>query len=245
MKSLARSLQNLGDPVPFPYPLPADIRRGDLVMLLAAPKVGKSTIAVDWAVRVAARGLPVTYLSTDTRITEQAIRVIANLSGETKAAVKDRLDYWSGWLTGVGYPLRWSAGGFSSADLWELLEAEREYFGRYPEMLVVDVAFDLLRGQEDAGSARKVFRDLHKLGAQTGTLILALHHVKAGDSANGNTFVSMADGMYQVHMVPETVITAWRGNAGMVSMHLAKNRSGMDGQTIQVAVDFDRAKVLT
>jgi hypothetical protein len=244
MKSLARALQTMGEPVPFPYHLPADLRRGDLVMLLAAPKVGKSTIAVDWALRVAGRGLPVTYLTTDTKITEQSVRVIANLSGETKTAVKDRLDYWGGWLTGVGYPLRWAAGGFNSSNVWELLEAEREFFGRYPEMLVVDVSLDLLNGEENAGNVRKVFRALHALGSKTGTLILALHHVKAGDAANGNTFVAATDGLYQVHQIPETVLTAWRPSPGRVSLHLAKNRSGMDGQTIDLPIDFDRARVI-
>ncbi len=245
MKALARALHDLGEPIPFPYDLPADIRRGDLVMLLAAPKVGKSTIAVDWALRVAERGLPVTYYTTDTRISEQSVRVIANLSGETKDAVKQRLDHWSGWLTGVGYPLRWAAGGFNDGNIKELLEAEAEYFGRYPELLVVDVAFDLLRGEENAGNARRVWRSLHSAAGTTGTTILALHHVKAGPSSDGVSFVAMQDGMYQVHQHPEVIITAWRSSPGRLSLNLAKNRSGMDGQTITVPVDFDRARVIS
>ena len=244
MKSLARAMKEMGEPFPFPYPLPADIRKGDLVMLLAAPKVGKSNIAVDWAVKVAGGGRPVLYITTDTRVSEQAVRVTANLSGETKDTVKADLGYWSGWLTGVGYPLRWSSADITERHVMDLLEAERQFWGEYPAFVIVDVAFDLLEGEEGPGTARSVFRRLHAAAQRTGAVVLALHHVKGGDAADGNQWVGMSDALYRVERVPEIIFTAWRSGQDQVSLHLAKNRSGADGQTKVLRVDWSRAKVV-
>lgn len=245
MKSLARAMKEMGEPFPFPYPLPVDLRKGDLVMLLAAPKVGKSNLAVDWSCKVAGGGRPVLYITTDTRVSEQAVRVAANLSGETKDTVKADLDYWSGWLTGVGYPLRWSAADITERHVMDLLEAERQYWGEYPEFVVVDVAFDLLEGEEGPGTARSVFRRLHAAAQRTGAVILALHHVKGGDAADGNQWVGMSDALYRVERVPEIILTAWRAATNVMALHLAKNRSGEDGKTANLHVDWSRAKVVS
>lgn len=233
----------MGEPFPFPYPLPADIRKGDLVMLLAAPKVGKSNVAVDWAVRVAGMGKPVLYITTDTRASEQAVRVTANLAGEPKDAIKARLDYWSGWLTGVGYPLRWSSADLTERHLNDLVDAEREYLGEYPHFIVVDVAFDLLEGEEGPGTARAVFRRLNAVASRTGAVVLALHHVKGGDAADGQSFVAASDALYRIERVPPVILTMWRSGADTIEMHLAKNRSGADGMTRKLQVDWSRAKV--
>ena len=243
MKALAHAMKDMGEPFPFPYPLPADIRKGDLVMLLAAPRVGKSNIAIDWAVKVAGGGMPVLYITTDTRVSEQAIRVTANLSGETKDAIKTRLDYWSGWLTGVGYPLRWSSADITERHVMDVLEAERQYFGEFPAMVIVDVAFDLLEGEEGPGTARSVFRRLHSAAQRTGAVVLALHHVKGGDASDGQNFVGMSDALYRVERIPEIILTAWRSSPDKVSLHLAKNRSGLDGVTKNLTVDWSRARV--
>lgn len=243
MKALARAMKDMGEPFDFPYPLPADIRKGDLVMLLAAPKVGKSNVAVDWAVRVASKGQRVLYITTDTRASEQAVRVCANVFNETKREIKTRLDYWSGRLTGVGYPLRWSSIDITERDLMELMEAEREWWGEYPEFIIVDVAFDLLEGDEGPGPARTVFRRLNAVAQKTQAVVLALHHVRGGDASDGRSFVSANDALYRVERIPPVILTMWTSAPDQVSMHLSKNRSGEDGITKNLQVDWARAKV--
>jgi hypothetical protein len=174
----------------------------------------------------------------------QAVRVIANLSGETTDAIESRLDHWIGWLTGVGLPIRWSNGALHDGNLMEIMEAEREYWGRFPAMFVVDVAFDLMRGEEGAGNANRVFRSLHHCAAKTGAVVVAIHHVKGGDAANGDQYVAMTDSVFRVERVPEIILTMWRGTPGTVHLHLAKNRTGVDGMTIPLHIDFSRAKVV-
>jgi predicted ATP-dependent serine protease len=244
MRALGRALRDLGETFPFPYRLPADIRRGDLVMLLSAPTVGKSTVAVDWAIRVARRGEPVLYVTTDTHIGEQAVRAAANIFDTPKDAIKAQRAQWSERLTGVGYPLRWSSADVTERTIDDLVESEVEYFGEYPALVVVDVAFDLMEGEEGPGTARTVFRTLHSLAGRTGCVVLALHHVKGGDGAAGDTFVGMSDALYRVERVPEVIISAWRPAPGRIAMHLAKNRGGTDGMTETMAIDFDKARVM-
>ena len=243
MKELARALSDVGDPFYFPYPLPVNMHKGDLVELLGAPRVGKSMLAVNLAVDAAQRGLPVLYHSADTRLWAQAARVCSILSGETTRAVEERRDHWAGWLEGVGLPIRWSSAPVNDANFQELLDAEREFLGEYPALVIVDVAMDLMRGEENAGNVQKVFRSLHAAGDRTGAVIYALHHVRRGDAAEGNMYVSMTDGVYGGERIAEIVLTMWRAGQDQIALHLAKNRQGMDGVTRNIRVDYSRAKV--
>lgn len=245
MKALGRALQNRGETFPFPYHLPAEIWQGDTVMLLAAPKVGKSLIAGDYAVKVASMGVPILYITTDTSIGEQATRAAANIFDVPKSAIVAEAGQWGERLTGVGYPLRWSSADVTVSMIDDLLDAEAEYWGRYPGMVIVDVAHDLLEGEEGPNTARIVWRKLHALGRRTNAVILALHHVRAGDAADGNQFVAMTDAKFPVsYQTSEIVLTAWRPAPGKVSLHLAKNRGSQDGQTVELPIDYERAKVV-
>lgn len=245
MKALGRALQNRGNTFMFPYPLPAEIWRGDTVMLLAAPKVGKSLIACDYAVKVSALGEPVLYITTDTSIGEQATRAAANIFGVRKSAIVADADQWGRRLTGVGWPLRWSSADVTVSMLDDLLDAEAEYWGCYPSMVVIDVAHDMLEGEEGPNTARIVWRKLHALGRRTGAVMLALHHVRAGDAVDGNQYVAMSDAKFPVsYQTAEIVLTAWRPAPGEISLHLAKNRGAEDGQTVQLPIDYERARVI-
>lgn len=245
MKALGRALQNRGDTFMFPYRLPAEIWRGDMVMLLAAPKVGKSLIAGDWAVKAAAAGEPVLYITTDTSVGEQATRAAANIFDVPKDAIKEEADQWGRRLTGVGWPLRWSSSDITISMIDDLVDAELEYWGEYPSLIVVDVAHDMLEGEEGPNTARIVWRKLHALGRRTNAVVLALHHVRAGDAADGIQFVSMTDAKYPVsYQTSEIVLTAWRPAPGKISLHLSKNRGAQDGQTVELPIDYERAKVV-
>ncbi len=243
MKALADALADRGEEFPFPFGLPARVYPGFLVELLAAPRVGKSMVALNWAIDVAQQGMPVLIHSVDTDYASQALRAVSILTGETMRSVEEQRDYWSGWLRGTSLPLRWSSAPLHDANFHELVEAETEYLGEPPAMVVVDVAQDLMRGEENVGNVRRVFRSLHNLGRRSGAVVLALHHVKRGDAAGGSMFVRMEDGLYGGEQIAEIVLTMWRATPGKLSMYLAKNRQGPDGQTINLNVDYARAKV--
>jgi KaiC/GvpD/RAD55 family RecA-like ATPase len=243
VKALADALRDRGDQFPIPWPLPAKIYPGFLVEVLAAPKVGKSLLALNWAVDVAERGIPVLYHTPDTDFGSQAQRVVALVNGITQEEVTERPDYWSGWLRGTNLPIRWSTAGVDVTTFEELVLAEKEYLGEYPKLIVVDVAQDILRGQEDVGNVRRIFRTLHNIGRKCGAVVLVLHHVKRGDAADGNQYVGMADGLYGGEQIVEVIISLWREGEGRLAMHLAANRQGPSGQTIHLNVDYMRARI--
>src|SRR5512145_2029260 len=131
MRALADALETQGDRFPFPWPLPANIHEGYLVEVLAAPRVGKSLVSLNWAIDVAKEGRPVLIHSADTDYATQAIRATAILSGETQDAIEMNKPYWVGWLRGQDLPLRWSTADLHDGNFAELVEAEREYLGEY------------------------------------------------------------------------------------------------------------------
>lgn len=243
MKVLADALASQGERFPFPFKLPVNIHAGYLVELLAAPRVGKSLTALNWSIELAKRGMPVLIHSVDTDYGTQATRAASLLSGEPMDQIERRRDYWAGWLQGQSLPLRWSQGAVHDGNFQELLDAEYEYLGEYPAFVVVDVVMDLMRGEENAGSVRRIFRSLHGAARRTGAVVLALHHVKRGDAASGTVFVKMDDGLYGGEGIAEVVLTMWRAGGDKLAMNLAKNRQGSDGQTALLSVDYARAKV--
>ncbi len=244
MRSLAKALEDRGETFPFPWSLPVTVYPGFVVEVLAAPKVGKSIIALNWAVQVAELGMPVLYHTPDTDYSSQAQRLVARLQGITQAEVAERRDYYTGWLEGTNLPIRWSqAKDLDISNFAEIVYAEREYLGEFPKLVIVDVAMDLMRGQEDVGNVRNVFRQLKKLAHRTGSVIAVLHHVKRGDAANGIQYVGMADGLWGGEQVVEAVVSLWRAGENKLAMHLAANRQGPSGQTVYLNVDYARASV--
>lgn len=244
MRALADALASQGERFLFPWGLPVNIHEGYLVELLAAPGVGKSLVGLNYATAVAKQGMPVLIHSVDTDYATQATRAAALLSGETTDEVERNRDYWAGWLNGQDLPLRWSEGSaIHDGNFQELLDAEAEYLGEYPKFVVVDVVMDLLRGEENAGNVRRIFRSLHAAARRTDSVILALHHVKRGDAASGTVFVGMEDGLYGGEGIAEVVLTMWRAGSDKLAMYLAKNRQGKNGQTATLTVDYMRSKV--
>lgn len=244
MRALAGALEDRGEEFPFPWSLPVRVYPGFVVELLAAPKVGKSIVALNWAVDVAKRGMPVLYHTPDTDYGSQAQRLVAHLEGITQDEVAANRDYYAGWLQGSALPIRWSQSkDLDVSNFAEIVQAEREYLDEYPRLVVVDVALDIMRGQEDVGNVRRVFRDLKKIAHRTGAVIVALHHVKRGDAADGMQFVGMADGLYGGEQVVEAVISLWKAGEGRLAMHVAANRQGPSGQTIHLYCDYARATV--
>ena len=109
--------------------------------------------------------------------------------------------------------------------------------------MVVDVAMDLMRGQEDVGNVRRVFRELKKIGHRTGAVICVLHHVRRGEASNGDNMPELSDGLYGGEQVVEAVIGLSRGFNSKLAMKVLANRQGPAGDMEYVNVDYARARV--
>jgi len=205
-------------------------------------------MALNWAVHLAQGGRPVLMHSTDTDYSDQAIRTAALLSGHTTEEIERDQEKWADWLTNQHLPIRWSDTHISAEDLGDLMKAEVEFLGEAPEFVVVDIAGDMLNGQEEnVGSMRNIFTQLKKTARRFHTTIYALHHVKRGSAASGTSVVKLADGLYAGEGVVQIVLGMWREGTETLRVATLKNRMGKaqaEGLlACDLKVDYARGRV--
>jgi KaiC/GvpD/RAD55 family RecA-like ATPase len=213
------------------------------MLILAAGGVGKSAFALEWALRLER---PVLYVSLDTSLVEQAIRVLAR---ETSTSVEDIVeghdqdpekwaDQWSGVLSDLSYPIRFCDSAHSVRDIDELVTAETEWWGESPHMVIVDNISDLLEGEESASEYRKVLAGLKRVARDHDTFVIALHHIRKkppksqkqrdeeDEEDEGTKPVHLSDGLYESDKHAQYVLGLWRPRWNQMSVGVLKNRMG-------------------
>lgn len=229
MKPLVRRLTHRGEPVPLPWPSLADHltpERGQLHLLIGAPGVGKSTWALEYALHLAKKDEPVLYLSLDTPVADQAARLVANLRGHQVSVVKQTIYGQAAWLANQDLPIRFSDVGMGPEDLDELIDAEVQWFGREPVLMIVDNAGDLVEGEDDPAKFSMVFRTLRDIALRRSMVVLALNHIKRGPGADGDKRPSMADSLYAGERPASSVMGVWLPAPGKVAVSVLKHRHG-------------------
>lgn len=213
-------------------------RPGNLLLCLGAPGVGKSTFALEWTKGLLYAGLPVLYLSLDTPLHDQAARFIATWhGGVTVAQVLEDPETWSKYLAalrtkdGLPLPLRFSDVPMNVEEMAELVEAETEWFGQPPALIIVDNASDLLEEEENRSSFMRLFRYLDAVAKDTEAVVLGLHHIKRGGTqdpslSNGLRPPTMTDGVFAGEQKAQAVMSVWRPQEGVMGVALLKNRMG-------------------
>lgn len=239
MRALSRALGQQGEPIPTPWPeLPIKPGPGDVILATAAPGVGKSTVALDWAWDLAKRGLPVLIHSTDTDYSDQAMRLAAlEFDVTTDTVAQDKARY-AKLLAQLELPIRWSDRHVSAEELIELLKAEVEYLGEAPVFVVVDVMTDMLAAEENVGEIRRIVRQLKAVARRYRTTVLALHHVKRGKAATGTSTVTLQDGLYGGEQDAQFVLGMWCPGEQTLRIAVLKNRRGPKHPEGLLAYDF-------
>lgn len=234
MRSLARSLRSTGASIPVPWPLLArwiKPRPGHLVVALAAPGVGKSTIALDWALKAQ---IPSLVVSLDTSLQDQAVRVAAHISGQTTARILEEIEAaihagtpidWADYLEQQDTLVRFTDVVRTVEELDELITAEVEYWGE-PPFVILDDARSLLAGEDSAPGYKALFRDLHRLAQDHDCVVLTLHHITRGDAANGDVAPTMASGLYASEHDVQLSLGLWRPEPDKMAVAVLKQRMG-------------------
>lgn len=251
MRVLSRALRHQGEPIPLPWPeLLIRPGPGDVVLGLAAPGVGKSFVALNWAVHLAQEGKPVLMISTDTSYQDQAVRTAALLSGKTMDEVEKDQAASADDLARRHLPIRWSELHLKADDISDFLKAEVEYLGEAPDFVVVDVISDLMGSLEESSSAYShIMTELKKAARRFQTTIFALHHVSEGAASSGTQPVKLRDILYKSPgRIAPIVLGMWRNGTGILTVAILKNRMGRAnadaiGVTFDLRVDYSRAKV--
>lgn len=245
MKPLVRHLTHKGAVVPVPWgELDQYLQpeRGQLHTVIGAPGVGKSSWALEYCLSLAKAGEPVLYVTLDTPIADQAARIIANLRGFSVSTVKSSLEHHAPWLGNQNLPLRFSDIGMGVDELDDLIEAETQWFGQCPVLMVVDNAGDLVEGEDDPAKFGKVFRALRDIALRREMVVLALHHIKRGDAADGDVRPKMSDGIYGGERPSSSVLGLWLPGPGEMAVTILKHRHGAKAE-VKLPVDLSMARI--
>lgn len=214
LQQATRLRSGAGEKLPDVYQVLANngihFRRGQLHLIAAAPGVGKSTLALAYAVRAQ---VPTLYLSMDCDAFTTGVRAGQMLTGwdstKTEAALQDQ-EFRDHTLTELGHIRFDFRSGVDTHEMMMIVAAYAETFGSYPHLIVVDnlgnVAFD---GDEFA-SLRRIVADLHSLSRLTQSAVLALHHV-TGNYDNGTDPVPLSGLQGKISKMPELILTLSRG----------------------------------
>lgn len=207
-----------GSEITLPWNLGIHPMRGNLMVVMGAPGIGKSLFGLNWCLGT---DEPSVLLSLDTDMTTQAARACSILTGVTQKRVSKHPEVWAQYLDKKNLRCRMYDLNLDTEGLRDLVVAEEEYWGAAPGIVVVDNVSNVVR---DMGyeAYRSTFLGLQKVARIKGCVVVALHHVKR-DSSSGP--LSLHSGQYSGEQEAEIVLGLWRSYRG-VEVGILKNRNG-------------------
>lgn len=240
---------------PFPDPLPARceflrnagvvVRSGQFSLLAAASGVGKTLMAVNYALWT---GVPTVYFSADSDESTVRLRVNAALTGQPQAKVEAdiRSGGWADYYLGVvkqADHVDWCYRSDLDIDfITNRLKSHREVWGSYPALIVVDNLLNTVAAPDAFGELGEVCQDLQVIARKTGAHVLALHHV-TGAKEDGWQPIWQSDLLGKLAKWPEIVLGLCRQSGSYLTLTVAKNRGGPSGSEHSVYVDYEKATI--
>lgn len=249
-----------GDPLPTVFHCLAaegvHIRRGQLILIAAAPGVGKSLLSLSLAVKA---GVPALYFSADTdqdTMTNRAAAMVTNWRVEDiEHAKRQGLTETINAQLGKLMLVRMDFDASPSVTYLERnLQAFEMVYGEFPALIVVDNVSNMDNESGEGGmvSLETSFDFLHQLARETGAAVVALHHV-TGEYDDGTKPVPLSGLRGKVSKVPETILTLHRVDGDSenglrrVGISPVKNRTGKSDPSgywfLTVDVDLERMQV--
>ena len=219
-----------------------NLLRGNIVLVASGPGTGKTLLALTITIRSRASSL---YFSADSDEFTMASRAAAIVNrssiSEASQGILDKNPEVLGSLTSL--PLQVAFDPAPDVDYIEMqVEAYREVYGEYPELIVIDnfvnVSFEAESTFTDMSSLMGFF---HSMARTTGACVLILTHV-TGSYNNADHPIPLSGVKGQITDKPAQVLTLHRkGSDGLTSFigaSIVKNRSGKADPSGHMTVDF-------
>ena len=233
---------------------------GNQMVVIAAEGVGKSVWALNWALEI--KDHPVLYITLDTSMTDQAVRVIARHTGTSvddvmkghAGDVDTWADRWEPYLEQIHSRTRFFDRDVAPKVVEEVVAAEREYWGEPPILTIIDNVGNLIEKEESAAEYQGIFNSLHKAAKNQSTFVLALHHLRrkpAGTKRDraqqddpGIESVHASDTLYAGGRTSNFVLGLSRPEPNRLRINVLKSRMGRANPTGMVStyLTFDGAR---
>lgn len=214
LQHLSRRSRANGVPIPSPYQTFTDagikLLRGETSMVVAAPGVGKTALALDVAIR---SQVPTVYFAIDTPDHDMLGRAAANATGYPVESAVKYLDHpnVADKLAEKTANIQWCFdSGPTFADMSEELFAYAEIYGDWPQLIVVDnlTAADIESDSEYQG-LRELIRKLNGLARKVSAHVMVLHHA-TGAYEDGDRKIPLGGIEFKLGKLPALVLTMHR-----------------------------------
>lgn len=221
-------------------------RRGQFSLLAAAPGVGKSLFATNLAIRTP---VPCMFFSADSDEWTVKTRACSILTSTPLDDIEKHLNdeqweaYYADFLRQSDH-VDWCFQTDIDVEFLVLrLQAHAEIRGDYPQLIVVDNLTNCVTDSDNEyAELRGICRELQRIARMTNAHVLALHHVK-GQKESGDKPIGMGDLLGNIGKLPECVFGLNRNGENMVNLHVAKQRGGKSGMSIELPVNYPTATV--
>jgi len=250
--SWAKTLKQIR--VPFPsLARVVELYAGESIVVIAAPGVGKTLFALNFAAQSGAKTL---YLSADTSERNVSLNLAAMATGELKEDIKKAIketnpdyreaikDYEAEIRKAFPNLIVDNSPSISLEAVVQKSYALADIWGDYPELLVLDIATNIERPSDDYGSWDQLWNQIKMVARHLGCGVLVLHHVKEGYAANGNVAPQLSDGQYKPHKHLEIELGLYRPGPHEFRVIVLKNRDGKDQVTIPMVMDYPTATLI-
>ena len=239
MQTLDKAVLNktaVGDRLILPYKVMNDsisFRTRDLTILAGAPGGGKSTLAVNLAMKM---DYPTLYLAQDSPasvLSRMAALVTQDSISKTAKKINSAEKFAiSKQLANARDDLVFERGAVTLDGIKWRIEALTEWWGEAPKIIFIDNLIDLIvegTTHGDNSFYTKALPALKRMANTYNTAIIALHHVTRGsgnDHANGRTGITMNNLLYAGEREARHVWGVYNDGDGTINVQILKQQDG-------------------
>ena len=199
--------------------LPFDLIRGNLVLICAAPGIGKSVLALNWAAGIKR---PALYFSADSDHITQTSRLTSILTGKPNSVTKEQVrgGLIDPMLVKSDVHFTFDAQP-TLQDMDDSIRAFDQLYGDPPELMVVDNITDV--EMPDSDNLNPLLGYLNDVCRITGAAMIGLHHV-TGPYNDGDKPIPLSGIKDQVGRIPQGILTLHKTEPTVLGVSIVKDR---------------------